>query len=130
MKKISFLSTLLICSMTVFVTANANMQFNVMDSNGDGFVSDTEFTNAKNKNMQEKLNQGKRLKNAGNSPTFQDIDTNNDGKISNTELLTKQNAQMKERMAEKKANKSNKGKGNMKNKGQQGQRMGQGKGRQ
>lgn len=125
MKKISFISILLLCSSSLFVTANATMQFEAIDANKDGFVSEVEFTSAKDKNMQNKLNQGKRLKNAGNSPTFQDIDTDNDGKISKMELITKQNAQMQKRMAEKKAKK---GKGNMMNKGQQGQRMGQGKG--
>jgi Ca2+-binding EF-hand superfamily protein len=111
MKKVILTTVVLLSSVSLLCAANMHMQFENMDTNKDGMVSNSEFTQAKNKNMQEKLNQGKRLKNAGSSPTFSDMDTNKDGKISKEELLIKQNAQMQQRMQEKKAKKMKKGKG-------------------
>lgn len=90
---------------TIAFGASALMQFEVMDTNKDGFVNEREFTVAKNKNMEAKLQQGKRLKNAGTSPTFEIIDTNNDGKISKMELLIIQNAQMQKRKDQRNKNK-------------------------
>ncbi len=46
------------------------------DLNGDGSIGEGEFARARGKRMAERVQQGYRLKNAGNMPAFADIDAN------------------------------------------------------
>lgn len=69
--------------------------FDLMDTDGDGFVSEAELTTFHAERMAQRAAEGRPMRNAGNLPTFADIDTDGDGKISREEL----NAMHAERMA-------------------------------
>lgn len=71
--------------------------------------------------MEAKANQGMRMKNAANAPSFESFDTNGDKKLSKAELLEGQMKNMKQNMNQK-------GMGNKMNSGQ-GMNKGQGMGK-
>ncbi len=64
--------------------------FESYDLNSDGYLTQNEMNNAREKRMTQNANQGKMMRNAGNNTPFSNIDTNNDGKVSKTEFLTNQ----------------------------------------
>jgi hypothetical protein len=64
------------------------------DADGNGVISETEWTEGQAKRMQERAEEGRMMKNAGNAPSFADIDTNKDGKITPEEF---QQHQMQQR---------------------------------
>ncbi len=68
--------------------------FENYDMNHDGMISTKEMEEAREKRMEEKLSEGRMMKNIDNQPSFSDIDTNKDGNISKEEFL---NHQMKQR---------------------------------
>lgn len=84
-----------------------SIPFYKFDANKDGFISATEFDTAKTNQMTKRANDGREMRNAGNTMNFEEVDTNKDGKISKTEL---QNGR---KLMQKKVNKQN---------GRQGQR--------
>lgn len=57
--------------------------FQDFDTNNDGTITEQEFDARKTANMIKRAEEGRQLKNAGNSPMFTDLDTNKDGKIDN-----------------------------------------------
>jgi len=90
--------------------------FEDYDMDKNGLISEVEFYDLRAKKMESKAQQGMRMKNATNAPSFEYFDTNNDKQISKIELLE---GQMKN-MSEKKSQKGMK---------KQGQGMGQGMGK-
>lgn len=116
MKTLKYLTaTLLVGTMTLFAASNNGpMSFSSYDTNNDGNISFEEFNTVKANKMAQKADEGRLMKNAANSPQFDDIDANKDGVISKEELqLFQQN-----RLQERKTNMNNNGMG-----------MGQGKGK-
>jgi len=79
--------------------------FSAYDTNKDNFVSEDEFYNLRAIKMQQRANDGRRMRKAGNAPSFEFFDTNSDGKLDKLELLEGQNKQMRK-------NKANKRRGN------------------
>lgn len=115
-----------VLSSTAYGVQNAAQNFKMADVNGDNIVTSEEFYNNQAKNMEQKANQGKALRNAQNAPKFEDVDTNGDGKLELNEYNTFHN-QRREQMMEQRANQRN-----WKGQGQgmgRGQGMGQGQGR-
>ncbi len=95
-------------------TKKGPMGFEAYDSDKNGSISETEFYNLREKRMNAKAEQGMRMKNAGNAPSFEQFDTNGDKQLSKMELLEGQMKNMSEKKSQKGMNK--------------GQGMGQGQG--
>lgn len=116
MKTLKYLTaTLLIGAISLFAASNNGpMSFSSYDTNNDGNISSEEFNTVKATNMAQKAQEGRLMKNAENSPQFEDIDANKDGLISKEELQVFQQNRMQQR--------SNMMNGN-------GMGMGQGKGK-
>ena len=70
------------------------IEFSSYDTNKDGFVSEQEFNDLREKRMEQKAEAAMPMKNAGNAPSFAMFDTNKDGKLTEVELLKGQNKQM------------------------------------
>jgi len=70
------------------------IEFSTYDINNDGFVSEKEFNEIREKRMEQKASAGMPMKNAINAPDFTSLDTNKDGKLTELELLKGQNKQM------------------------------------
>jgi Ca2+-binding EF-hand superfamily protein len=87
------------------------------DADGNGIISETEWTEGQAKRMSERAEEGRMMKNAGNAPTFADIDTDKDGKVTPAEF---QQHQMQQRGTPKNGTKCS----------GQGTGMGMGKGMQ
>ena len=64
--------------------------FEDFDADGDEFISEQEFNDARAKRMTERAKQGKQMKGMTNAPSFADIDTDGDGKISRAEFAVHQ----------------------------------------
>jgi len=64
--------------------------FESYDLNNDGYLIENEMNEARNNRVTQNSEQGKMMRNSGNSTPFSDIDTNNDGKLSKTEFLENQ----------------------------------------
>ncbi len=69
--------------------------FGSFDANGDGKISPKEFADAQAKHISQKASKGKMMKNAGNTPKFEDVDTNHDGAIDTTEFQHHQQMQQR-----------------------------------
>ena len=107
---ITLLSVLVLSSV---LSAKGNMNpstFKDFDANNNGTISEQEFDARKTANMTKRAQEGKQLKNAGNSPMFTDLDINEDGKIDNTEYTKGKEIHMQKQMKNK-----NRGKGKGKN---------------
>lgn len=60
--------------------------FSDYDGNGDGLLKKEEFELARAKRMQERAEQGYRLRNADQAPTFESIDSDNNGEVNQQEF--------------------------------------------
>ena len=60
------------------------------DLNGDGFVEEQEFDEARAKRISERASQGYPMRNAGNAPPFSAIDSDGDGRVSPQEFSAHQ----------------------------------------
>ncbi|WP_207561421.1 EF-hand domain-containing protein [Sulfurimonas aquatica] len=70
---------------------NRNMPiFESYDLNRDGYLTENEMSQARAKRIEQKVSQGKLLRNSANQTKFANIDTNNDGKVSKQEFITNQ----------------------------------------
>lgn len=85
----------------------ASMQFEMLDTNKDGLVTNEEFNSVKEKRMLEKKSDGKMLQNYNDSPSFKDLDTNYDGKLSEKEFTHMQNVRFQNRSEERQTYKHN-----------------------
>jgi len=75
-----------------FANKNTPAAFEAYDANKDGVISAAEFESAKEARMKNNAQEGKMLRNAGNSPQFSDMDKDGDGKITKEELHLGQQA--------------------------------------
>jgi hypothetical protein len=69
--------------------------FSEFDQDGDGFVSEDEFTATRNARHEAMAKEGRPMKGMATAPAFSDIDTDGDGKLSEAELTAAQQAHMK-----------------------------------
>jgi hypothetical protein len=69
--------------------------FTEIDVDGDGFVTEVEFTEFHTARMTAMAEAGKPMKGAGTAPTFEAMDTDGDGKLSEAELTAAQKAHHK-----------------------------------
>jgi Ca2+-binding EF-hand superfamily protein len=87
--------------------------FSDFDTNGDGFISEEEFTSFRAARMAAMAEAGKPMKGAANAPAFSDLDTDGDGMLNEAELIAGQKAH-KQAMREQRGGGDGKG---MHNKG-------------
>ncbi|EIC22434.1 EF-hand domain-containing protein [Thiorhodovibrio frisius] len=73
------------------------MTFASCDKNGDGAITEQEFTTAHEERMAERSAQGMPMRNAANPPTFADFDQNADGELTPEEFEAGQQAQRQSR---------------------------------
>ena len=66
--------------------------FSDFDTNGDGFISEEEFTTFRAARMAAMAEAGKPMKGAATAPAFSDLDTNGDGRLNEAELVAGQKA--------------------------------------
>jgi Ca2+-binding EF-hand superfamily protein len=66
--------------------------FTEFDKNGDGAVSEEEFTEFRSARMAAMAEAGKPMKGAATAPAFSDLDTDGDGVLSEAELVAGQKA--------------------------------------
>ena len=87
---------LLLSSSTLVVAQQGRQapQFEDMDADGDGFVSERELTDFRAERMAQRSAEGKPMKNAGNVPTFATLDTDQDGLLSPEEFEAMREARM------------------------------------
>lgn len=99
MKTLKYLTaSVVISSLSLFAASNnAPMSFSSYDMNNDGQITSEEFNTVKANNMAQKAEEGRLMKNAANSPQFEDIDANKDGVISKEELQIFQQNRLQER---------------------------------
>lgn len=69
--------------------------FNEIDVDGDGFVSEEEFTTFRAARMAAMAEAGRPMKGAATAPAFSDIDTDGDGKLNEAELTAAHQAHRK-----------------------------------
>lgn len=113
MKKFNFLALLLFGG-AIFaqtLTPTGPLPFDVYDKNNDAKISATEFNAIKQQRMNQKSQDGRLLKNAGNSAAFTDIDKNHDGIINKNELMIHQKNRAYQRTQIKMKNRPMQGKG-------------------
>jgi Ca2+-binding EF-hand superfamily protein len=89
---ITLLSVVLLSSVGV-ARGMSPIPFSDYDTNKNGIISEAEFDTAKTANMTAKAEEGRQMRNVGNSLMFNDIDTNKDGKVTAQELSTGQQMQ-------------------------------------
>jgi hypothetical protein len=70
-----------VLSGSAFAYQSAEESFKTADVNGDNIVTSEEFYNKQAKNMEQRAEEGRALRNAGTAPVFEDVDANNDGKL-------------------------------------------------
>jgi len=66
--------------------------FSDFDTNGDGFISEEEFTSFRAARMAAMAEAGKPMKGAATAPAFSDLDTDGDGMLNEAELIAGQKA--------------------------------------
>ncbi len=71
--------------------------FATYDQNGDGTVSETEFYDVRGKRMEQRAQEGRPMRNAGNAPDFTYFDADKNGRLTPQELTEGQNRRMQER---------------------------------
>ena len=71
--------------------------FQNMDANGDGVISEQEFTQAHQQRMEARAAQGRPMRNAANAPQFVGMDLNGDGAVQPEELMQYQQQRMQQR---------------------------------
>jgi Ca2+-binding EF-hand superfamily protein len=64
--------------------------FEDFDLDGDGSIAEEEFYAARNSRIQERVLEGRRMKNLRNAPAFGDLDTDGDGSLSREEFAAHQ----------------------------------------
>ena len=99
--------TVLVSGSVLFAQSNGPLPFSSYDTNGDGSITQKEFSYMKNERMKERYEEGRMLKNATNSPNFEQIDKNGDGKINRNEYQIHQENQFKKRIEQRNQNNNN-----------------------
>ena len=109
MKKVVF--PLVVAAMTVAVVLSSptsaqdvqkgmgkNMPaFADCDLNGDGTITEDEFTKARSERITKRAQEGRQMKNLANAPSFDDIDVDDNGEIDTDEFAAHQAEHKKKR---------------------------------
>lgn len=77
---------------------NGPLSFETYDKDKNQIITVKEYDAIKVQRMTQKTQNGRLMKNAGNSPVFSDIDTNADGKITKQELSIHQQKRFNQRL--------------------------------
>jgi len=100
--KVILIITMLIAIVLLPVVARAGSDmpkgppaFVEIDVDGDGFVSEEEFTSFRAARMAAMQEAGKPMRGTATAPAFSDIDTDGDGKLTETELTAAHEAHRK-----------------------------------
>jgi hypothetical protein len=64
------------------------------DANGDGHITEPEFTQARSKRIAERATEGRAMRGLGQAADFKEIDSNGDGVLSRAEFDAHQSQQM------------------------------------
>jgi Ca2+-binding EF-hand superfamily protein len=75
------------------------ISFAIYDTNKDGYISESEFYDARAKRQSIRASQGMPMRNVGNAPSFDLFDANKDGKLTKLELLEAQSSQMQKNLS-------------------------------
>lgn len=94
---VSFLGVISISAVSAELPARGPIPFANYDQDGNGFISEQEFTLVRNERMAAKAAQGRPMKGTGNKPSFEAFDKDNDGQLTQEELLAGQQIQMQNR---------------------------------
>jgi hypothetical protein len=68
--------------------------FEEFDTDGDGFVSEEEFTTVRNERIAARVKEGRRMQGLSAASDFADIDTDGDGRLDNSEFSAEMNRHM------------------------------------
>ena len=102
MKKVAFLLLAAVMAVGIVLSSPTSAQdtqrgigrnmpaFADCDLNGDGTITEDEFTKARSERIAKRAQEGRQMKNVHNAPSFQDIDTDEDGAISRDEFAAHQ----------------------------------------
>ena len=77
--------------------ARGPIPFANYDRDGNGFITEQEFTQVQSERMAAKAAQGRPMKGASNAPSFGAFDEDHDGQLTNQELRAGQQVQMQNR---------------------------------
>ena len=83
------------------IPSSGPVPFATVDSDGDGYISEKEFTHMRNERVRMRTEEGRMMRNMGNAPQFGDIDTDGDGRISQEEYQHHQQIRMEQRMQQR-----------------------------
>lgn len=83
------------------VSSRGPIPFSSFDADGDGYVNENEFNQARAERRQMRAEEGRQLRNVDNAPGFSDIDTDGDRRISRQELETHQQNQWQKRQQQR-----------------------------
>ena len=67
------------------------------DLNGDGAITEDEFTKARSERIAKRAQEGRQMKNLANAPSFDDIDVDDNGEIDADEFAAHQAEHKKKR---------------------------------
>ena len=67
------------------------------DLNGDGTITEDEFTKARSERIAKRAQEGRQMKNLANAPSFDDIDVDDNGEIDADEFAAHQAEHKKKR---------------------------------
>lgn len=94
---VSFLSVISVSVASTELPIRGPIPFSVYDVDGNGLISEQEFTQIRNERIAAKAAQGRPMKNKGNSPSFSSFDEDGNGQLTQKELDSGQQAQMQKR---------------------------------
>jgi len=94
---VSFLSVISVSVASTELPIRGPIPFSVYDVDGNGLISEQEFTQIRNERIAAKAAQGRPMKNKGNSPSFSSFDEDGNGQLTQKELDSGQQAQMQNR---------------------------------
>ena len=60
--------------------------FTSFDTNADGVITQTEFDDARQKRIEQKTAEGKKMRNMNTAMTFADLDSDGDGRVTHEEF--------------------------------------------
>jgi len=97
-----------VLGIAVPVTLNAEdipptgpLSFTTYDSNGDGIVSEDEFSSVREARQAAQASDERPMANAASAPAFSDFDANKDGQLSSDEFSARQATRMQERQSQR-----------------------------